>query len=70
MLVGPDRFDASSVLDLQWAGGKVKKEKLHEVIFTGNQRALMDIAVLASVNYGEDTFGKGVALPKELEYLR
>ena len=26
MCVGTDRFDASSVLDLQWAGGKIQKE--------------------------------------------
>ncbi len=69
MVVGEDRFDAGSVLDLQWAGGKIKKEDIHEVMFTGNQRALRDIAVLASVNYGEDTMGKGIALPKELDYL-
>ncbi len=70
MCVGQDRFDASSVLDIQWAGGKIQKEGLKEVTFTGDLRALGDIKILASVNYGEDTMGKGVPLPKELTYLK
>ncbi|MCK4986088.1 MAG: HPr family phosphocarrier protein, partial [Desulfobacterales bacterium] len=36
LCVGSDRFDASSVLDLQWAGGKIQKENLTEVIFEGD----------------------------------
>jgi hypothetical protein len=68
--VGEDRFDASSVLDIQWAGGKIQKEGITEVVFEGDTRALKDIAILAGVNYGEDTMGKGVPLPKELSYLR
>ncbi len=70
MCVGEDRFDASSVLDIQWAGGKIQKEGLKEVTFKGDLRALNDIKILASVNYGEDTMGKGVPLPKELTYLK
>lgn len=70
LCVGEDRFDASSVLDIQWAGGKISKENVKEVIFEGDLRALKDIEILASVNYGEDTMGKGVPLPKELEYLK
>jgi phosphotransferase system HPr-like phosphotransfer protein len=70
LLVGQDRFDASSVLDIQWAGGKIQKEKISEVVFEGDSRALADIKVLASVNYGEDTMGKGVPLPSELSYLK
>ena len=70
LCVGPDRFDASSVLDLQWAGGKIQKEKLDQVIFEGDVRTLKDIEILASVNYGEDSMGKGVPLPKELSYLK
>ncbi len=70
MCVGSDRFDASSVLDLQWAGGKIQKEKHDQVIFEGDVRTLKDIETLASVNYGEDTMGKGVPLPKELSYLK
>jgi metal-sulfur cluster biosynthetic enzyme len=69
MCVGEDRFDASSVLDLQWAGGKIQKENIKEVTFEGDIRALKDIEILAGVNYGEDTMGKGVPLPKELKYL-
>ena len=69
MCVGEDRFDASSVLDLQWAGGKIQKENITEVVFEGDIRALNDVEILAGVNYGEDTMGKGVPLPKELKYL-
>jgi len=70
LCVGKDRFDASSVLDIQWAGGKIQKENITEVVFEGDVRALKDIEILASVNYGEDTMGKGVPLPKELSYLK
>jgi phosphotransferase system HPr-like phosphotransfer protein len=70
LVVGQDRFDASSVLDIQWAGGKIQKEKISQVIFEGDIRALRDIEILAAVNYGEDSMGKGVPLPKELKYLK
>ena len=70
LVVGQDRFDASSVLDIQWAGGKIQKEQIDEVIFEGDLRALKDIEILAGVNYGEDTMGKGVPLPRELKYLK
>ena len=69
LCINDDRFDASSVLDIQWAGGKIQKEKLKEVIFEGDARTLKDIEILANVNYGEDTMGKGVPLPQELKYL-
>ncbi len=68
--VGSDSFDASSVLDMQWAGGKISKENTSEVVFKGDSRALKDIEILAGVNYGEDTMGKDVPLPTELNYLR
>jgi phosphotransferase system HPr-like phosphotransfer protein len=70
LVVGQDRFDASSVLDIQWAGGKIQKEKITEVTFEGDTRALADLQILAGVNYGEDTMGKGVPLPTELSYLK
>ncbi|MDL2268357.1 HPr family phosphocarrier protein [Desulfosarcina sp. OttesenSCG-928-A07] len=70
LVVGNDRFDASSVLDIQWAGGKIQKEQITEVVFEGDARALDDIKILAGVNYGEDIMGKGVSLPPELSYLR
>ena len=70
LVVGEDRFDASSVLDIQWAGGKIQKENFTKVFFEGDVRALQDIEVLAGANYGEDSLGKGVPLPKELKYLR
>jgi len=69
LCIDDDRFDASSVLDIQWAGGKIQKEKLKEVVFEGDARTLKDIETLAGVNYGEDTIGKGVPLPVELKYL-
>ncbi len=69
LCIGDDRFDASSVLDIQWAGGKIQKENLPEVVFEGDVRTLKDIEILAGVNYGEDTMGKGVPLPAELKYL-
>lgn len=70
LVVGQDRFDASSVLDIQWAGGKIHKENIREVVFEGDVRALKDIEILAGVNYGEDTIGKGIPLPSELNYLK
>jgi phosphotransferase system HPr-like phosphotransfer protein len=70
LCAGSGRFDASSVLDIQWAGAKIQKEQINEVVFEGDVRALKDIKVLAGVNYGEDTMGKGVPLPRELRYLR
>jgi len=70
LVVNGDRFDASSVLDIQWAGGKIQKENIKQVVFEGDARALEDIEVLASVNYGEDRMGKGIPLPKSLQYLR
>ncbi|NVM22782.1 MAG: HPr family phosphocarrier protein [Desulfobacterales bacterium] len=70
LCVGYDRFDAGSVLDLQWAGGKIQKENIKEVVFQGDVRALKDIRILAGVNYGEDSMGKGIPLPKELFYLK
>lgn len=70
LVIGQDRFDASSVLDIQWAGGKIQKENIAKVVFEGDVRAIKDIEILAGANYGEDTMGKGVPLPKELAYLR
>ena len=49
---------------------KFKKKIFLEVVFKGDVRALKDIEILAGVNYGEDTMGKGVPLPKELKYLK
>lgn len=69
MIVNNDVFDASSVLDIQWAGGKIKKEEVEMVQFKGDVRALDDLKILAGVNYGEDSMGKGIPLPKELSYL-
>lgn len=70
LCIDSDRFDASSVLDIQWAGGKIQKENITNVVFQGDLRALKDIEVLAGVNYGEDSIGKGIPLPNELKYLK
>ena len=70
LCIKSDRFDAGSVLDIQWAGGKIQNENINNVTFEGDARALKDIEKLASVNYGEDTMGKGIPLPEELNYLR
>jgi phosphotransferase system HPr-like phosphotransfer protein len=69
MCAGEGRFDASSVLDIQWAGGKIKNENITQVKFEGDARSLRDLKVLANSNYGEDTMGNGVPLPRELAYL-
>lgn len=60
----------TNLIDIQWAGGKIQKENITEVTFEGDTRALNDIEILAGVNYGEDTMGKGIPLPKELKYLK
>ncbi len=69
LCIGKDKFDASSVLDIQWAGGKIKKENIERIVFSGDVRALADIKILSEVNYGEDIMGKGIPLPAELSYL-
>ncbi|WP_373499061.1 HPr family phosphocarrier protein [Desulfococcus sp.] len=69
LCAGEGRFDASSVLDIQWAGGKIKNENITLVRFEGDARSLRDLKVLANSNYGEDIMGNGVSLPRELAYL-
>jgi len=44
LCVGKDRFDASSVLDIQWAGGKIQKENIAEVTFEGDTLSLIHIS--------------------------
>jgi len=70
MIVGEDTFSAGSVLDLVWAGGKIAREKIDTVTFVGDKRTLEDLKILAGVNYGEDSMGKDIPLPKEIAYLR
>ncbi|MCC7221255.1 MAG: hypothetical protein IT490_11080, partial [Candidatus Contendobacter sp.] len=38
--------------------------------FTGDQRVLDDLELLAQSGYGEDHFGNNTTLPRELAYLR
>ncbi|MDY6861937.1 MAG: HPr family phosphocarrier protein [Thermodesulfobacteriota bacterium] len=70
MMVGDDKFNASSVLEITWAGGKISRENIREVTFIGDKRVLKDLKILAEVNYGEDIMGKSIELPKELSYLK
>ncbi len=70
LCVGEDRFNAASIVDIQWAGGKIQKEGIKNVVFQGDKRALEDIKILASVGYGEEIMGKTKFLPKELLYLK
>lgn len=70
LCAGSSRFDASSVLDIQWAGGKIQQENIQAVIFEGDARALRDIEILAGINYAENTMGEGIPLPGELSYLK
>ena len=39
-------------------------------IFKGDNRALIDLKLLAESGYGEDKHGNNILLPKELSYLR
>jgi phosphotransferase system HPr-like phosphotransfer protein len=70
MRVGDREFDASSVIDIMWAGGIIKKEGFSDVVFTGDKKAIDDLETLAKVNYGEDTQGNSTELPTALNYLR
>jgi len=70
MIVNGREFDASSPLDLMWAGGMIKREGIKKIIFKGDKRVLQDLKLLASVNYGEDIMGRSIPLPKELSYLK
>jgi phosphotransferase system HPr-like phosphotransfer protein len=70
LCIGDSVFDAVSVLDLQWAGGKIQKEKIKEVTFKGDARALKDIEILADLNYCEELYGSDNPFPKELSYLK
>jgi len=71
LCINDHTFEAGSVLEMQWAGGKIHKEDIKEVIFTGDARALQDIERLAKVNYCEDSFGKTeLPFPEGLSYLK
>lgn len=70
MILNGKEFDATSVIDIMWAGGMIKKEGIIEVVFRGDKSAVDDIIALAGVNYGEDTLGNSTDLPDSLKYLR
>lgn len=52
------------------AAGKIDIKLDIKATFTGDQRVLKDIEVLARSNYGEDDKGNNIELPPEIEYLR
>lgn len=52
------------------AMGKLDIESALTVTFTGDERVLHDLKILAEMGYGEDDFGNNVPLPCELAYLR
>lgn len=52
------------------AMGKLDIESSLCVEFSGDERVLKDLRVLAEHGYGEDDFGNNVPLPAELGYLR
>ncbi|HUT84546.1 MAG TPA: HPr family phosphocarrier protein [Thermodesulfobacteriota bacterium] len=69
MMVKDKRFNASSPIEMMWAGGMLKRENIDTVKFEGDKRVLHDLQILSGVNYGEDIIGKSIDLPKELAYL-
>ena len=70
MIVNNKEFDATSVIDIMWAGGMIKKEGINEIQFRGDKNAIRDITLLAESNYGEDPMGNSTPLPPPLGYLR
>jgi hypothetical protein len=50
--------------------GKIDVVMDINVTFTGDQRVLQDIKLLAENGYGEDDFGNNLPLPEKLSYLR
>ena len=69
MIVKDKRFNACSPIEMMWAGGMLKREKIDTVMFEGDKRVLQDLRILSGVNYGEDIMGRSIDLPKELSYL-
>jgi hypothetical protein len=50
--------------------GKIDVVMDINVTFTGDQRVLQDIKLLAENGYGEDDFGNNLPLPPKLSYVR
>ena len=69
-----DRRDAmavaASVIARLQATGQIDIRADLSIRFTGDQRVLDDLELLAQSGYGEDHFGNNTTLPKELGYLR
>ncbi len=49
---------------------KIDVENDLTAVFQGDNRALIDIKLLAENGYGEDRYGNNIVLPDELSYLR
>ncbi|MBI5185385.1 MAG: HPr family phosphocarrier protein [Nitrospinae bacterium] len=65
LIVGDQKYNAKSVMNLMMAAGIIYDMGLKTVIFEGDQRVLDDIRILAENNYCEDQ-----EIPRELNYLR
>ena len=52
------------------SASKIDVESTLTATFEGDNRALIDINLLAENGYGEDRFGNNIVLPEELSYLR
>lgn len=50
--------------------GKIDIQSDLKVLFRGDNRALIDLKILAENGYGEDKYGNNIVLPPELAYLR
>jgi hypothetical protein len=62
-------FVVEAIARLQ-ALGKIDIATPVTATFRGDRRVLADLHLLASNGYGEDAFGKNIALPEQLSYLR
>lgn len=52
------------------ASGKIDIHSDIHVHFSGDERVLADLKILAENGYGEDKYGNNIMLPKELPYLK
>jgi hypothetical protein len=71
-LIGPAEIKPLVAAEIKRlvAEGKMDIKIDIQVNFSGDRRALKDIAALAKANYGEDEEGNNVELPSQIDYLR
>jgi len=63
-------YAASRYIAHYMSTSKIDVESTLTAEFAGDNRALMDIRLLAENGYGEDRLGNNTVLPEELSYLR